>query len=71
MRAERGLLDPDGLPGRPWYRHVIFAPRFTYAAEVLPAVAEGGRAGDRTRTRAAANRLAEALRRAATALGAE
>lgn len=71
MQAERGLLDPAGLRGRPWYRHVVFAPKFTYEAEVLPAVAEAARSGDRSATRAATARLAEALRRAAAALGAE
>ena len=31
-----------GLPGRPWYKNLIFAPgRFTgYAAKTLPAVRE-------------------------------
>ena len=40
ISVERALLDPDGIPGRPWYRHLIYAPKFTYAPEVLPAVAE-------------------------------
>jgi N-acetylated-alpha-linked acidic dipeptidase len=69
MRTERALLDPAGLPGRPWYRHVVFAPQFTYAPEVLPAVAEAVRDGDAPRVRTAAKRLADALRRAAAALG--
>jgi len=69
MRAERALLDPDGLPGRPWYRHVVFAPKFTYAPETLPAVAEAVRDADRARVRAASARLAAALRRAAATLG--
>ncbi|HEU5452416.1 MAG TPA: M28 family metallopeptidase [Terriglobales bacterium] len=42
LAAERGLLAPQGLPGRPWYHHVIYAPgRYTgYAAAVLPGVNE-------------------------------
>jgi N-acetylated-alpha-linked acidic dipeptidase len=68
MRVERALIDPVGLPGRPWYRHVVFAPKFTYAAEVLPGVAEAVRSGDRARVRAASARLAAAVRRAAEAL---
>ena len=40
MQAERALLDPAGIPGRPWYRHQIYAPKFTYAPELLPGVAE-------------------------------
>ncbi len=36
------LLDNRGLPGRPWYRNMIYAPgRFTgYGAKTLPAVRE-------------------------------
>jgi N-acetylated-alpha-linked acidic dipeptidase len=26
MESERKLLDPAGLPRRPWYRHVLYAP---------------------------------------------
>ena len=40
MQAERAFLDPGGIPGRPWYRHLIYAPRPTYAPELLPGVAE-------------------------------
>ena len=68
MRAERAFLDPDGLPGRPWYRHTIFAPKYSYAPEVLPAVAEAIRTGDPGRVRAALVRLTLAILRAADAL---
>jgi N-acetylated-alpha-linked acidic dipeptidase len=36
------LLRPEGLPGRPWYKNVIYAPgRFTgYGAKTLPGVRE-------------------------------
>jgi N-acetylated-alpha-linked acidic dipeptidase len=68
MRAERALLDPDGLPGRPWYRHLVFAPKYTYAPEVLPGVSEAVRQGDRANVKAASDRLARALHRSADAL---
>jgi N-acetylated-alpha-linked acidic dipeptidase len=68
MRAERALLDPDGLPGRPWYRHTIFAPQYSYAPEVLPAVVEAVRTGDPGRVRFALDRLTQAIQRAARAL---
>jgi N-acetylated-alpha-linked acidic dipeptidase len=67
LSIERALLDADGLPGRPWYRHLIYAPRFRYAPEVLPGVSEAIEAGDSGRARAQARRLADALRRAAAA----
>ena len=40
LRTERMLTSPGGLPGRPWYRHELYAPGLYtgYAAESLPAV---------------------------------
>jgi len=42
ISLEQAFLSPDGLPGRPWYKHVIFAPgSYTgYAAEMIPGVSE-------------------------------
>ncbi|ATQ43363.1 transferrin receptor-like dimerization domain-containing protein [Caulobacter mirabilis] len=39
---EQALTDDRGLPGRPWYRHLIYAPgRFTgYGSKTLPGVRE-------------------------------
>jgi N-acetylated-alpha-linked acidic dipeptidase len=36
------LLRPEGLPGRPWYMNMVYAPgRFTgYGAKTLPGVRE-------------------------------
>ena len=68
MQAERALLDLRGIPGRPWYRHQVYAPRYTYAPEVLPGVAEAIAAGDAPRVREQETRLAAALDRAAAAL---
>ncbi len=68
IQAERAFLDPRGIPGRPWYRHLIYAPRPTYAPEVLPGVAEALDAGDHARAAEQARRLSAALSRAATVL---
>ena len=40
--AERTLLGEPGLPGRPWYRHMVYAPGLYtgYGAKTLPAVRE-------------------------------
>lgn len=42
MRMERALTRDEGLPGRPWYRHFIYAPgQYTgYGVKTLPAVRE-------------------------------
>ena len=68
MRAERGFLDPAGIPGRPWYRHQIYAPKFTYAPELLPALAEAVEANDEVRLAAAVAQISAAIDRATTAL---
>jgi N-acetylated-alpha-linked acidic dipeptidase len=39
------MLSPDGIPGRPWFRHRIYAPLPSYYAETLPAVREALAAG--------------------------
>jgi N-acetylated-alpha-linked acidic dipeptidase len=42
MRTERALTLPDGLPGRPWFRHQVYAPGFYtgYGVKTLPGVRE-------------------------------
>jgi N-acetylated-alpha-linked acidic dipeptidase len=68
--AEEALLNPAGLPKRPWYRHTIYAPgEFTgYAAVVIPGVNEGIDAPDAPRAQAQLTALAEALNRSAAIL---
>ena len=68
MAFERAFIDPTGIPGRPWYRHQLFAPKYTYAAEVLPALAEARDSGDAARVADAQAQIARALRRAAAVL---
>ncbi len=68
MAAERALLDKAGIAGRPWYKHLIYAPKFTYAAEVLPGLFEAIEAREWSRAQRAADRLAAALTRAAAGL---
>jgi N-acetylated-alpha-linked acidic dipeptidase len=40
MRVERALLLPNGLPGRPWFRHAVYAPGLTtgYSSWPLPGI---------------------------------
>jgi len=42
LQAERALTDPAGLPGRPWYKHQLYAPGFYtgYSVKTIPAVRE-------------------------------
>jgi N-acetylated-alpha-linked acidic dipeptidase len=42
IHAERVLLDPAGLPSRPWFKNMIYAPGFYtgYGVKTLPAIRE-------------------------------
>ncbi len=42
LQSERKLTSPDGLPGRPWFRHMIYAPGFYtgYGVKTIPGVRE-------------------------------
>jgi N-acetylated-alpha-linked acidic dipeptidase len=70
MQAERDLLSVDGIPDRPWFRHLVYTPLPSYEAETLPGVREATLAGDGVRAREQAARLAGALERAGRTLGA-
>jgi N-acetylated-alpha-linked acidic dipeptidase len=68
MKVERALLDPEGLAGRPWFKHLIYAPRPTYKPLVLPALTEAIEARDQSRAKLEVERLIRALKRAAAAI---
>jgi N-acetylated-alpha-linked acidic dipeptidase len=65
-KAEATLLSDAGLPNRPWYKHMIYAPgEYTgYAAVTIPGISEGMDAGDLVRTQAQIDALTLALLRA-------
>ncbi len=68
--VEQGLLDPDGLAGRPWFKHTIYAPgSYTgYAAEVLPGITEALVRGDSATLQRESEGLTAALLRASARL---
>jgi N-acetylated-alpha-linked acidic dipeptidase len=41
-KAERSLIEPNGLPRRPWYKHEIYAPGYYtgYGVKTLPGIRE-------------------------------
>ena len=61
--AERKLVAADGLPGRPWTKHLIYAPgTFTgYGASTLPGVREALEAGRFDEAKQQLGVLAQAL----------
>jgi beta-lactamase class A len=67
-RINRALLDfegnwanPAGIPGRPWFKHLLYAPRYTYAAMTLPGITEAAEARDWPRAREQAALVAAAI----------
>ena len=78
LGIDQALLIPEGLPGRDWYKHALYAPgRFTgYGAKTLPGVREAieeRRFADANlyaaRTAAAIERFAARLDTARAAIG--
>ncbi len=60
MQVERNWLNPDGIPGRPWFKHILYGARFTYAHLELPGLTEAVEKQDWP----AAQQQAEILRQA-------
>jgi N-acetylated-alpha-linked acidic dipeptidase len=63
LALERSWLDPDGLPGRPWFRHTVYAARYTYAHLELPGLTEAAEEKDWDRAARQAAILARAVDR--------
>jgi N-acetylated-alpha-linked acidic dipeptidase len=65
LQSERQLTDPAGLPRRPWYRHLLYAPGFYtgYAVKTMPGVREGIEEKRYAEAEAEAVRIAKALER--------
>jgi len=40
MQVERNWLNPEGIPGRPWFKHILYGARYTYAHLELPGLTE-------------------------------
>ena len=53
LQFEQGWLHEEGIPGRPWFKHLLYAPRYTYAAMTLPGITEAAEQGDWARAAAA------------------
>ncbi len=49
LKVESNWLDPDGIPGRPWFQHVLYAARYTYDHLEFPGLTEAVEATDWSR----------------------
>jgi N-acetylated-alpha-linked acidic dipeptidase len=61
MQVERNWLNPDGIPGRPWFKHILYGARFTYAHLELPGLTEAVEKQDWTTAKQQAEILQRAL----------
>ena len=70
VRVERALLLPNGLPGRPWFKHALYAPGLTtgYASWPLPGVRQALLDNDNEMRAAQAAALIERLKAATEAM---
>ncbi|HET7212346.1 MAG TPA: transferrin receptor-like dimerization domain-containing protein, partial [Terriglobia bacterium] len=48
MQVERNWLNPQGIPGRPWFEHMLYGARYTYAHLEIPAITEAVEKADWT-----------------------
>ena len=69
LSLERSLIDPPGIPGRPWFRHLVYAPLPSYEAETLPAVREAVESGAIESAGLQIQRLSERLATATASAG--
>lgn len=46
MKGEANFILPEGIPGRPWFKHTLYSSRYTYAHLELPAITEAVESGN-------------------------
>lgn len=70
-RTERALSDTTGLPRRPWFRHLIYAPGFYtgYGVKTMPGIREAVEQRNLAEAQAQAARVAQAIGRYAEEVG--
>jgi N-acetylated-alpha-linked acidic dipeptidase len=61
MQVERNWLNPDGIPGRPWFKHILYGARYTYAHLELPGLTEAVEKKDWTTAKQQVEILRQAL----------
>jgi len=46
LQVESNWLDPAGIPGRPWFQHLLYSSRYTYAHLEFPGLTEAAEKQD-------------------------
>jgi N-acetylated-alpha-linked acidic dipeptidase len=60
---EQGWLSPDGIPNRAWFKHQLYAARYTYAHLELPGLTEAVEAKDWPRAKQQLQKLTDLVER--------
>ena len=68
LQVESNWLDPAGIPGRPWFQHILYSSRYTYAHLEFPGLTEAVEAGRWSLATEQADVLTRALERNTTLL---
>jgi N-acetylated-alpha-linked acidic dipeptidase len=70
IAVERAFLDAQGLPGRPWFRHMLIAPGLTtgYAPWPFPALQQAVEERDRAMAAEESKRIVSAIKAGAARL---
>jgi N-acetylated-alpha-linked acidic dipeptidase len=65
IQSERQFLDPNGLPKREWFKHLLYAPGYYtgYAVKTMPGVREGIEQKEYARAESEVPKIAAALQR--------
>ena len=63
LQVESNWLDPAGIPGRPWFQHLLYSSRYTYAHLEFPGLTEAVEKQDWKLTRQQAVLLEKALKK--------
>ena len=63
MDVEANWLSREGIPGRPWFKHMLYAARYTYAHLELPGITEAVEKQDWKTARDETAKLVSALAR--------
>lgn len=69
MQVESNWVNPEGIPGRPWFKHMLYAARFTYAHLELPGLTEAVEKNDIETASEQARLLADAIAKNTALLG--
>ncbi|MDP9339220.1 MAG: M28 family metallopeptidase [Acidobacteriota bacterium] len=61
LQVESNWLNPEGIPGRPWFKHLLYCARYTYAHLELPGLTEAIEAQNWEETQRQSEILAKAI----------